>query len=158
MATVRPCPAYVLSRPSDVLAANPEGLALLSSPARNGFLYVFRHPAARSLFAQWDRVARDCVAHLRTVAAADPESTELADLVGELSAASTDFARLWQHYEVRAKSGTDKQFHHPSVGRFRLTSEVLHLAGGDQRLVVYQAAPGSRDADALALLALAATG
>src|SRR5207247_2249842 len=89
MATVRPCPAYVLNRTSDVLAANPEGLALLAGietwpvHRRNIVRYVFRHPAARSLFAQWDQVARDCVAHLRTVAAADPESTELADLVGE---------------------------------------------------------------------------
>jgi transcriptional regulator with XRE-family HTH domain len=164
MQTVRPNPAYVLSRTSDVLAANPEGLALLSGldtwPAhrRNVVRYTFRHPAARSLFAEWERVARDCVAHLRAVAAADPGSTELADLVGELSAASAEFARLWQHYEVRAKSGADKAFHHPSVGRFTLTSEVLHLGRGDQRLVVYQAVPGSRDEDALTLLALAAAG
>ncbi|HYY82376.1 MAG TPA: hypothetical protein VFD04_24805 [Actinomycetes bacterium] len=35
---------------------------------------------------------------------------------------------------------------------------MLNLAHGEQRLVVYQAAPGSRDRDALTLLAMLAGG
>jgi len=43
------------------------------------------------------------------------------------------------------------------VGRFELTSEVLSVADG-QRLVVFQAAPGTADHDALTLLTFAAAG
>jgi MmyB-like transcription regulator ligand binding domain len=99
---------------------------------------------------------RHGVAHLRTVAAADPDSADLASLVAELTAGSEAFAGLWRRYDVRVKSGTEKTFRHPSVGELTLSSEVLHLARGEQRLIVYQAPPGSRDHDALALLTMIA--
>jgi transcriptional regulator with XRE-family HTH domain len=162
---VRPSPGFVLSRTSDILAANPEGLALLPGirewppRRRNTIRYLFLHPAARKLFAAWEQAARDNVAHLRTVAAADPDAADLAALVRELAERSEEFASLWRHYDVRVKRGADrKTFRHPSVGELTLTSEVLNLAHGEQRLVVYQAAPGSRDRDALTLLAMLAGG
>ncbi|MFF5287953.1 helix-turn-helix transcriptional regulator [Paractinoplanes globisporus] len=154
--TVRPSPGFVLNPGSDILAENPEGLALLPGLGewprgrRNFVRYMFRHPAAREVIASWPRMAQDCVAHLRTIA---PD--QAAGLVAELSAVSTDFAALWRDYDVRVKSGTDRTFRHPSVGRLDLRSEVLSVADG-QRLVVFQAAPGSPSADALALLSLAA--
>ncbi|MCU7727342.1 helix-turn-helix transcriptional regulator [Actinoplanes sp. KI2] len=154
--TVRPAPAFVLSPGSDILAENPEGLALLPGLAdwprarRNFVRYMFRHPSAREVIASWPRMARDCVAHLRTI---PPE--QAAGLAAELSATSKEFAALWRDYDVRVKSGTDRTFRHPAVGRLELRSEVLSVADG-QRLVVFQAAPGSPSADALALLALAA--
>lgn len=158
-------PGFVLSRTSDILAANPEGLALLPGirqwppRRRNTIRYLFLHPAARELFAAWEQAARDNVAHLRTVAAADPDAADLAALVRELGERSEEFAGLWRHYDVRVKRGADrKTFRHPSVGELTLTSEVLNLAHGEQRLVVYQAAPGSRDRDALTLLAMLAGG
>jgi len=91
---VRPAPAYVLSPGSDILAENPEGLALLPGLAgwprarRNIVRYVFLHPAARDVLVSWRRMAEDCVAHLRTVAPG-----ETAAIVAELRAASPDFAR-----------------------------------------------------------------
>jgi transcriptional regulator with XRE-family HTH domain len=153
---VRPTPAYVLSPTSTLLAANREGLLLLAGiedwpPAdRNLIRYVFTHPAARRVFGSWTGMAEDCVAHLRTVPADDPQ---LGALVAELSAASADFARLWRHYDVRVKRGSRRTFHHPAVGRLELTSEILTAAGG-QRFVTFQADPGTPDEDALTLLAL----
>lgn len=155
--SVRPTPAFVLSPTSDILAANPEGVRLLSGiefwpPGRRNLIhYVFTHPDAREVFVSWRRMAEDCVAHLRTVAADDPD---LAALVSTLRAASPEFARLWQHYDVRVKSGSRRTFHHPAVGRFELTSEILTAPDG-QRFVAFQAAPGSPDHDAVTLLALA---
>jgi transcriptional regulator with XRE-family HTH domain len=158
--TVRPTPAYVLDPTSNILAANPEGLQLMAGldawplARRNVVRYVFTHPAAQKVFVSWRRMAEDCVAHLRTVAAADPGSPELAALVTELSATSADFAQLWQHYDVRVKSGSRRTFHHPAVGQFELTSEILTGVDG-QRFVAFQATPGSTDHDAITLLAMA---
>jgi transcriptional regulator with XRE-family HTH domain len=159
--TVRPTPAYVLDPTSTILAANPEGSQLMAGldawpqSRRNVVRYVFTHPAAREVFLSWQRMAEDCVAHLRTVAAADPDSPELAALVSELSDTSVEFAQLWQHYDVRVKSGSRRAFHHPAVGRFELTSEILTAIDG-QRFVAFQAKPGSTDHDAITLLVLTA--
>jgi len=156
--TVRPTPAYVLSPTSDLLAANAEGLRLLTGiedwpPGRRNLVrYVFTHPAARRVFASWQRMAEDCVAHLRTVEAADPGSPALAAMVADLSAGSADFALLWRRYDVRVKSGARRVFDHPETGRFELTSEILTAADG-QRFVAFQ--PGTDSATAaVARLAL----
>lgn len=158
---VRPLPAYVLDPTSNLLAANSEGVRLLVGidawpPARRNLIrYVFTHPAARELFVSWPRMAADCVAHLRTVAAADPGSPDLEMLVSELSTASAEFSDLWRHYDVRTKSGARRAFRHPAVGRFELTSEILTAIDG-QRFVTFQTQPGGADHDAVMLLSLAA--
>jgi hypothetical protein len=150
----------VLDPTGNILAANPEGGQLMAGidtwpPARRNVVrYVFTHPAAREVFVSWQRMAEDCVAHLRTVAAAQAGSPDVAALVTELCAASAEFAQLWQHYDVRAKSGSRRTFHHPAVGRFELTSEIL-TAVDSQRFVAFQAIPGSTDQDAITLLAMA---
>ncbi|MEW2418175.1 hypothetical protein AB0953_31400 [Streptomyces sp. NPDC046866] len=60
---VDPCPAYVLSRANDLLAANPRGLCLLPGidawpqNRRTTARYTFLHPAARSLHGNWEDVA-----------------------------------------------------------------------------------------------------
>jgi transcriptional regulator with XRE-family HTH domain len=160
--SVRPSPAYVVSRCNDLLAANRGGLALLHGiggwPARqrNTIRYLFLHPGARELYASWEQVAREAVAHLRAVAGADPDAPDLAALVGELVVKSEDFARMWDRYEVRTKGGGQKVFQHPVVGGMTLSYETMALANTDgQRLVVYLAPDPSPDHDAMVLLDLA---
>jgi hypothetical protein len=161
--TVRPCPAYVLTRTSDLLAANPEGLTLFSGLAdwpagrRNTIRYTFFHPAARELFADWDHAAETTAAHLRSLTAGTPGDPDVSALIAELLDGSPEFARLWQRHDVRQRRGEAKPFRHPQAGEFTLTYEVLHLADG-QRMTVYQAEPGSRDHDALTLLSMIASG
>jgi transcriptional regulator with XRE-family HTH domain len=161
--TVRPCPAYVLTRTSDLLAANPEALALFPGLAdwppgrRNTIRYTFFHPAARELFANWERSAETTAAHLRSLAADTPNDPAVTALIAELLDASPEFTRLWQRHDVRQRRGEAKPFRHPQVGEFTLTNEVLYLADG-QRVSVYQAEPGSRDHDALTLLSMIARG
>lgn len=158
--SVRPSPAYVLSPVNDVLAANPEGLALLPGLGdwppgkRNTIRYAFLHPAARTVFADWDRVARNGVAHLRTTEPAAPGPA--AALATELSAASDEFAALWRRHEVWVKRGGETAFRHPVAGPVTLASEVLAAADDGQRLLIYQAPPGTPEHDALVLLAMAA--
>ncbi|MDG6107793.1 helix-turn-helix transcriptional regulator [Dactylosporangium aurantiacum] len=149
LAMVRPTPAYVLSQTSDLLAANAEGFALLPGLTVPGNLvtYVFTHPAAGEVFVSWQRMAEDCVAHLRAVG----DSPARAALVADLCAGSEAFARLWAHYDVRVKSGVRRAFRHTRAGRLELTSEILTAVDG-QRFVTFQAAPGSPDHAALELL------
>jgi transcriptional regulator with XRE-family HTH domain len=159
---LRPCPAMVLSRTSDVLAANPEGLALLHGLAewpparRNTIRYVFLHPGAQALFGDWRATAAGAVADLRTVLASDPDAPDVAELVEELSAVSPEFAALWERHDVRRKNSTQKVIHHPMVGTLSLAWEVLRTGNGSTRITVHQAAPGTPDHDALSLLAIAA--
>ncbi|ACU69361.1 transcriptional regulator, XRE family [Catenulispora acidiphila DSM 44928] len=157
--TVRPCPAYVLSRTNDVLAANPGGLFLTPGMVdwpekkRNTIRYTFLHPQARTLWPDWDIKARACVAHLRAVAGTDPDDPELAAIVGELAVKSPEFSHMWERYDVRRVGNGQKTFLHPIVGTMTLCHEVMeinHTGGG--RIVVYSAEPGTPDHDAMVLL------
>ncbi|WP_196153228.1 helix-turn-helix domain-containing protein [Nocardia bovistercoris] len=157
--SVRPSPAYVLDEVNNVLAANLEGLALMPGlgdwplAARNTIRYTFLHVAARTLFADWDRVARNSVAQLRSAQPASPGP--VADLVDEVSESSTEFAALWRRHEVWVKRGGETAFRHPLIGQVTLANEVLHHAGDAQRMLFYQAPPGTAEHDALVLLSMA---
>ncbi|MFC6087338.1 helix-turn-helix transcriptional regulator [Sphaerisporangium aureirubrum] len=157
--TLRPAPAYIVSRSMDFLAFNPGGLALYAGlddwPARQRNLarYLFLHPAARTLFPEWDTQVRGCVARLRAQAGTAPDAPDLTTLVGELLLKSPDFARLWERYEVTGRKPTRKTFLHPQVGTVSLHPQSLDLEGTPgQRLAVYVAEPGTPDHDALLLL------
>jgi transcriptional regulator with XRE-family HTH domain len=158
---VQPYPAHLLGRTGDLLAANTPGLRLLPGLTdweprrRNTIRYTFLHPAARALYRNWSDVAAAAVAHLRTVAGVHPDAPDLTALVGELAVRSREFAALWDRYDVRARTHGVKVFDHPEVGGMTLRYEALSVARGDgQRLIVYQAAPGSPDHDAMMLLGM----
>ncbi|MEV4436253.1 helix-turn-helix transcriptional regulator [Streptomyces sp. NPDC049555] len=157
--TLRPLPAYIVTPFNDVLAANAPGRRLFPGlwdwPAeqRNHSRYLFLHPEGRTLYEPWEETVAKSVAHLRAVGGADPDAPRLAALVGELLLKSPDFARLWERYDVKERSGGPKTFNHPKAGMMTLTFEVMKLAGtGGQRLVVYQAEPGSADEAAMLTL------
>ncbi|SEM56092.1 helix-turn-helix transcriptional regulator [Streptacidiphilus jiangxiensis] len=159
--SLRPAPAYVVSRSLDLLAWSPAGLNLYGGLAnwpaaeRNLARYVFLHPAARDLFPDWENQVRGCVARLRALAGTDPDAPDLARLVGELLLKSPDFARLWERHEVRPRPYGSKTFRHPDVGGLTLDYQSLQLDGTPgHRLVAYQAAPGTPDHDAMTLLDL----
>jgi transcriptional regulator with XRE-family HTH domain len=162
---VRPCPAYVLSRTNDVLAANPGGLHLMPGlvdwPARqrNTIRYTFLHPYAQSLWPDWETKARACVAHLRAVVGSVPDAPDLVALVGELVVKSPDFSRMWERYDVRKVGNGEKTFLNPELGRMTLSHEVLEVVRTQQqRLVVYSAEPGTPDHDAIVLLDMKGAG
>ncbi|MFI6693034.1 helix-turn-helix transcriptional regulator [Streptomyces sp. NPDC050433] len=157
--TMRPSPAYVVSRSMDLLAWNPGGLALYAGLAdwpatqRNIARYLFLHPTARTLFPDWDEQVRGCVARLRALAGTDPDASDLAGLVGELLLKSPDFVKLWERYEVVGRKRIQKTFHHPEVGVLTLSGQSMQLDGTPgQRLGVYTADPGTPDHYAMLLL------
>jgi transcriptional regulator with XRE-family HTH domain len=161
--TLRPSPAYVISRSMDLLAWNPGGLALYAGIAdwpvgqRNLARYLFLHPTARGLFPDWDEQVRGCVARLRSLAGTAPDAPDLTQLVGELVLKSPDFAKLWERYDVIGRKRLQKTFHHPEVGVLTLTGQSMQLESTPgQRLGVYTADPGTPDHDAMLLLDLTA--
>lgn len=160
--TLRPSPAYVVSRANDLLAANRPGLRLLPGitdwppERRNLTRYMFLHPMGRGLYRDWEAMAAHSAAHLRAIAGADPDMPELDRLVGELVPKSPEFARLWERYDVRARGGGRKHFQHPEVGSMCLSFEVMEIfRTNGQRLVSYQAPHGTPDHDAMLLLDMA---
>ncbi|MFJ8010558.1 helix-turn-helix transcriptional regulator [Streptomyces fagopyri] len=160
---LRPNPAHVVSRTSDVLACNPGGMRLLAGldewpvRRRNVARYVFLHPDAPSLFDDWDEQVRACVGRMRALAGTDPDAPDLAELVDELLLKSPDFARLWDHYDVRLRSHGHRTFHHPEVGDLTLGYQSMHLDDTPgHRLVAYYAERGTPGYDAMTLLDAAA--
>ena len=79
--------------------------------------------------------------------------TRAAELIGELTMKSPQFAALWaKHPVANCVSGT-KHFQHPEVGRLELEFEALLLADEPgARILMYSAAPGSPSEAALQLL------
>src|SRR4051794_23972162 len=128
--------------------ANRLGRALypaLFSQARqpvNWARFVFLHPEAPSLYGDWDRAAKDCVAILRTEAGRTPHDRELTDLVGELATRSEHFRGLWAAHNVRLHTKGVKTFNHPVVGELELSFNRLEISADPGLMIVaYTAEP-----------------
>ncbi|MFI9832845.1 helix-turn-helix transcriptional regulator [Streptomyces sp. NPDC051913] len=157
--SLRPSPAYIVSRTDDLLAANPGGLRLLPGieewpfKQRNIARYLFLHPAARDLFPDWAAQAAGCVARLRALAGTDPDAPDLTRLAGELLLKSAEFARLWERYDIKGHAYGRNTFHHPEVGDLTLGHQSMHVEGTPgHRLLMYYAEPGTPGDDSLVLL------
>jgi transcriptional regulator with XRE-family HTH domain len=151
--------AFVSNNRLDILAANQLGRALFSelyaAPARpvNTARFVFLDPRAEATFGDWDRVASESVAILRSAAGRDPYDRDLSDLVGELATRSEAFRTRWASHNVRFHNTGVKHFRHPVVGELTLSYNRLDLAG-DPGLAIFTitAEPGSRSEETLKLL------
>ena len=152
-------PAFVSNERLDILAANQLGRALFSelyaAPARpvNTARFVFLDPRAETTFGDWERIASESVAILRSAAGRDPYNRDLSDLVGELATQSEAFRTRWAAHNVRFHNTGVKHFHHPVVGDLHLTYNRLDLAADPGlTLFTYTAEPGSRSEETLKLL------
>lgn len=164
LASMPTVPAVLLGRRNDILAWNSLGHALLAghlpfaapeerSTRPNQVRQLFLDPHTRELHRDWADEAALAVASLRYVAAQYPDDRLLAELVGDLSMHSPEFARLWARHDVRLCSSGTKRLHHPQVGDLDLHYEALHLPDSNgQRLLTHTAPEGSASADALRLL------
>jgi transcriptional regulator with XRE-family HTH domain len=152
-------PAFVRNGHLDLLAANRLGHALYSEmfagPVQppNTARFVFLDPHAHDFFGDWERVANEVVAILRSEAGRDPHDRGLSDLVGELSTQSETFRIRWAAHNVRFHDTGHKQFHHPVVGDLSLTFETMELsADSGLTMFAFTAEPGSKSEEALNLL------
>ena len=92
------------------------------------------------------------MAYLRGNVAGHLDDPELKDLVGELSLKSEEFRRLWARHDVQQGLSGDQVILHSGV--IRLHNHTFAVEGTHgQTLLVGHIAPGSPDAQALAVLA-----
>ena len=110
--------AHIGNHRLDILGANSLGRALFlemfdGHERPNAARFVFLDPRARDFYLDWDRIARDIVASLRSAAGHNPYDRDLTDLVGELSTRSDEFRQLWARHDVRFHISGVKHFHHP---------------------------------------------
>jgi hypothetical protein len=143
----------------DILAANQLGYALYSEmyavPVRpaNTARFVFLDPRSTNFYLDWEQVASDAVAILRSQAGRDPYDRALSDLVGELSTQSETFRKLWAAHNVRFHDRGDKGFHNPVVGDLILSFETMQLSSdADLTMFAYTTERGSKSEEALNLL------
>jgi hypothetical protein len=153
-------PAYVRNRRLDILATNLLGRALIApvfeDPHRPASLarFMFLDPAATEYYQDWERIASDIVASLRSEAGRDPHDKALQDLIGELSTRSELFRTRWAAHNVRLHRTGVKHLHHPVVGDLVLDFDTLELpADTGLAVIAYSAQPASPSADNLRLLA-----
>ncbi|MBW8792065.1 MAG: helix-turn-helix domain-containing protein [Streptomyces sp.] len=157
-------PAVVMDRRNDVLAWNHLGHALLAghlapeSPDTPGdrpnlTRMLFLDEQYRELYRNWDDQAQLAVAALRLVAGRHPDDRSLAELIGQLTMHSDEFASLWAQHPVRTCTSGVKHLRHPLVGAMELSFENLVIPGtSGQRMIAYTAEPGSPSEAALRLL------
>jgi transcriptional regulator with XRE-family HTH domain len=151
-------PALIIDFRSDVHAMNRLARALLvglepmPSAASNHARWMFLRPQTRDLLPDWEMMARYNVGVLREAAGRHPRDRRLQALIGELSVASPEFRAWWAEHDVDARCRGSKRFHHPVVGDVVAHIDALQLQDGDRWLSIYAAEPGSRSAQALALL------
>jgi transcriptional regulator with XRE-family HTH domain len=146
---------FVLNPAGDFLASNALADALFSpfETRDNMARMTFLDPVARGFFTQWERAAGSVVAGLRHAMGLDPDYRRLHDLVDSLTEESEEFADLWSSHTVHEKTRDGKELLHPDVGPLDLTYQTFDVRGAPgQQLVVYNAAPDSPSAQALALL------
>lgn len=138
------CPAYVLDRRWDVVAYNAHAADLFlnwgrgaDSAVPNLLRFLFLFPPARRLIADWDARSWRLVAEFRADCGRLAETAPLAELVGEMTNASGDFARCWQSHDVLEREGGARRFHHPRQGELRFEQLTLRPAvRSDLKLVM----------------------
>jgi transcriptional regulator with XRE-family HTH domain len=153
-------PAIVMTPTHDVLAWNPLAAALMvdfgavPEAERNFVRLLFTDPRLRSLYPEWEELARAVVSYLRMEAARKPDDPRLARLVGDLSIRDAQFRQWWAGTDVAVKRRGTRRYAHPIVGEITLEWDALTSdAEPDQQLVVYTAEPGSPSEQALRALA-----
>ncbi|MFD5702436.1 helix-turn-helix domain-containing protein [Streptomyces lasiicapitis] len=148
--------AMVVGRYFDLLGANRLGYALFGmAPGRpvNLARLMFLDPAVRELFPDWQAEAVRTAAFLRMATGDMPDDPALADLIGELSIKSPEFARIWAIQPVAECGHSTRRYHHPLVGPLELQEESMRVSGDPGQRIIFQGAePGTDSADRLRLL------
>jgi len=148
--------AIIIGRYFDLIGGNRLGYALFGvdpGTRANMVKLTFLDPTARDLMADWEAAAVEAAAYLRLSSGDMPGDPVLAELIGELTIQSPEFARIWATQPVNECGHGVRRFNHPMVGPLTLNEESLRLPSDPgQRILFFGAEPGSDSADRLRLL------
>lgn len=157
-------PALVVSAKGDVLAQNPMAHALLGDlqqwpDGRPNIIWqrFLGSGAARvAPTAEEDEAtAQQFVGLLRTTLSRHPNDPDLRALIDELVNGSERFWSMWEEGRSTVRRSLTKTVAHPELGKLVLDCDTLLLPDTDQSMIVYSAAAGSPEANALDELHLA---
>ncbi|MFC5263212.1 helix-turn-helix transcriptional regulator [Kribbella qitaiheensis] len=153
-------PAILHNDCLDVVAINRmakiliDDFAAMPPAERNVVRWMFLDPRARTVYVDWQEVARQTVAVLRSAAARGAHPDRLDSLVAELVSSSGEFATYWSEFQVRGDPHGRKRFFHEKVGIITLNYEALvPPADTGLSLMVYTADKGSPSEEKLRTLA-----
>lgn len=158
-------PVLVCTDLAEVLWQNPLAEALhgpldpRAGRANNGAWRWFTDPAFRDRAPaeDHDRLSASHVRDLRSVASRRAGEPDVTSLVGDLLAASAEFAALWERHEVAERRADRKRFHHPEVGLVAVTCDVVLAPETDLRLLVLFPTEGTDAREKLDLLRVIGT-
>lgn len=150
-------PVMVYDPAWEVVAKNPRGEWLVGPAygniARRHFLGgggSIQHTPEQN-----DAMSHSIVSDLHAGLARFPADERLRAIVDELREQSPRFAQLWDERPAAVHVSATKVIEHPEAGRLTLECDVLRVEGSDLRIVVYSAAPGTPDAEAISRLGAA---
>ena len=149
-------PAFIHGRHLDVLASNAAARALtrVSEPGTNMLRSMFLVKEEYERYEDLEFTLARTVAYFRAAVGSDLDDPYLQDLIAELSLKSDDFRRLWADHDVLSSVSGSDLYLHPAVGWMRLSFQTFVVGGTDRQILfATTAAPGSRDAQALARIA-----
>jgi transcriptional regulator with XRE-family HTH domain len=117
------CPAYVLDRRWDVVAANTQAKTLFLSwgtesmaGTPNLLRFLFFYPQAKLLIDSWEMRCSRLVAEFRADCGGHNDDPLIRELLDELCEGNNDFYRCWQSQTVLEREGGERRFHHPQLG------------------------------------------
>lgn len=137
-------PAMIRNATWDVVAWNKAATVVMADypslppQQRNILRRMFLNPQVRAMQTDWHGLTRFLVAAFRADATRAGASAEIRPLVEELSAASPEFARLWQSNDIEGMAEGTKILLHGHVGRLSLEYSSFSVEGQpDLTMVVY---------------------
>jgi transcriptional regulator with XRE-family HTH domain len=139
-----PFPACVQNARFQILAFNRAynkliiDLSAMPFEDRNTLWLCFTNSPWRAAIVDWDDAAGRMVAQFRAAMAEHVAEPAWKELVGRLTAASPEFAEMWQRHEVQGLENRTKHMINPKVGLLRLDYTNLWLGPRmGTRLVTY---------------------
>ncbi|GLY31578.1 transcriptional regulator [Kineosporia sp. NBRC 101731] len=137
--------SYILGPYFDVIACSAVADAFLGRAGHGNQLeYVFLDREAPSTYPDWDAVALEAVAALRSMARGREGDQRLHSLLGRLSAGSDAFRQLWARHDVHGHSSGTKRISSHRFGTITVLWDAFMTAYPTaQTLVLYTADPST---------------
>jgi transcriptional regulator with XRE-family HTH domain len=105
--------------------------------ARNHVYRLFMDPVRRRLYVDYEVVARHMVGLLRAQYASHVGSPEFRRLLGALTAASPEFARLWTECHTQPLDLFSLRLQHETLGRLTLCASRFPVEGAPGLLIFF---------------------
>lgn len=139
-----PVPSFVSDCCFNLLYWNPALVAMLGDFAnlpladRNVIWSMFRDPAMRRNWVDWEGNARNLVAALRMQRSMFPHrQADFDALIARLLPLDAQFAAWWETTEPDLHPVRDKDYLHPVVGRLRLFQTATSVLGTPDLAIVH---------------------